>query len=172
MWSLEVRHQISYLSGYGIPFSVTDVNTPGIHTATGYHYKEGTEGDGLAVDFAGTVSYWVNPGLATPQLAAITEVFRLVRPQLAEFLHPFNRADHRDHVHTAVQRGVFLPVKENSPIMPDDPNLPNITGPVEFHPIADSNGICQGYYIFSQKTGELHAFGPGARFYGRSEVVA
>jgi hypothetical protein len=53
--------------------------------------------------------------------------------------------------------------------MPDDPNVPNITGPLTFHPIVDSQGITQGYYIFSPTTGELHGHGPGAKYYGRSE---
>ena len=56
--------------------------------------------------------------------------------------------------------------------MPDDPNLPNITGPVSLHPLVNSAGECTGYYVFSTKTGELHSFGPGAKYYGRSEVVA
>lgn len=55
--------------------------------------------------------------------------------------------------------------------VPDDPNLPNIRGPVEFHPVIDQNGICQGYYIVSLSTGEIHGHGPGARYHGRSEVI-
>lgn len=59
-----------------------------------------------------------------------------------------------------------------TPTVPDDPNMPNITGPVTFHPLVAEDGKCMGYYIFSTKTGELHSFGPGAEYYGRSEVTA
>lgn len=52
-------------------------------------------------------------------------------------------------------------------IVPDDPSLPNIEGPLTFHPVFDSTGTVKGYYIFSTKTGELHAY--GLPYLGRSE---
>jgi hypothetical protein len=58
-------------------------------------------------------------------------------------------------------------------VVADNPDLPNIEGPLTFHPIADSNGYVTGYYIFSTRTGELHAHGDGnkVRYVGRSEDV-
>ena len=53
--------------------------------------------------------------------------------------------------------------------VPDDPNLPNLPDIKWFLPIVGSDGVCKGYYIVSSD-GQLHAFGPGAPFYGRSEV--
>lgn len=179
MNSLEVRHLISYISRQGVPFRVTDVSTPGVHTPTSYHYRQGTDGVGLAIDLAEPT-----PTQNTPGLLRIFAAFGAVESSLAELIYagaPYNIKDgrrvpryavsaHWNHVHVAVPRGTFLPQGEF--IVPDDPNLPNITGPVQFHPCVDSNGVCQGYYIFSEKTGELHSFGPGAKFYGRSEVIA
>lgn len=176
MNSAEVNGIIRYLMGTGVPFKVTDINTPGVHTPGSYHYREGTGGTGLAIDLAALTPSWNSPGLLE-----IFAHFGPVESQLAELIYsgaPYNIKDgrrvpryaveaHWNHVHVAVPKGTFL----KEPAMPDDPNLPNITGPVEFHPIADSNGVCTGYYIFSTKTGELHAFGPGARFFGRSEVI-
>jgi hypothetical protein len=80
---------------------------------------------------------------------------------------------HWDHIHIAVDRGVFLaaPQRTEVVIVPDS-QLPRIQGPVEFHPVIDTtNGQCTGYYIFSPSTGEVHSWGPGAPFHGRSEAV-
>jgi hypothetical protein len=176
--SLEVKHLISYLSRMGVPFRVTDVNTVGVHTTGSYHYKSGTDGLGLAIDIAE-----LTPSSGTPGLLKLFSLFGPVESRLAELIYsgaPYNIkngvrvpryavATHWNHVHVAVPKGTFL---DPGVIMPDDPNLPNITGPVSFHPLIDQAGMCTGYYIFSSKTGELHSFGPGAKFYGRSEVVA
>lgn len=196
MISREAQAIIDYVESTGLPYRVTDINGPG-HATGSYHYAAGTGGDGLAVDFGGAT-----PGVTratVAQMGAIWRALRLVAPQLAELIHngpgiteaiymgrpvlgasfygPVVWADHYDHVHVAVPRGVFL-APLSQPIgtleggsMADNPDLPNITGPVEFHPIFDAQGHCTGYYIFSQKTGELHAFGPGTAFYGRSEVT-
>lgn len=54
--------------------------------------------------------------------------------------------------------------------MPDDPNLPNLPDIKFFVPVINAQtGECRGYYIVSSD-GQLHAFGPGAPFHGRSEV--
>lgn len=87
---------------------------------------------------------------------------------------------HTKHMHVSIRAAcrddtspwwtplpVTVPSKE--PAMTDDPSLPNISGPLTFHPIVDSGGIVQGYYIFSPSTGELHGHGPGAPYFGRSE---
>jgi hypothetical protein len=53
--------------------------------------------------------------------------------------------------------------------MADNPDLPNIEGPLQLVVVADQAGNATGYYIFSVSTGELHSFGPGAKYFGRSE---
>jgi N-acetylmuramoyl-L-alanine amidase len=54
--------------------------------------------------------------------------------------------------------------------MPDDPALPNLPDIKFFIPIVNAQtGECRGYYIVASD-GQLHAFGPGAPFFGRSEV--
>lgn len=194
MASREVQAILAYVESSGLPYRVTDVNGPG-HTAGSYHYAKGTGGDGLAVDFAGVI-----PGVTAVtevQMAAIYRAFLDVAHQLAELIYsgagvthaikngkrvdgqtyygPLTWADHRDHVHVAVPRGIFLtplshPLRTMEVVMADDPNLPNINGPATFHPVINTTtGECTGYYIFSPETVELHSFGPGAKWYGRSE---
>lgn len=174
--SKEVLAIINYLANTGVPFKVTST-TGGVHAPGSYHYQEGTDGDGLAVDVAGPL-----PSQNSPELLAIFGHLAAVKGQLAELIYsgaPFSVKNglvvpryaipqHWNHVHVAVPRGTFL----KGPAVPDDPNLPNITGPVSFHPIFTSDGRCTGYYIFSQKTGEVHSFGPGATYHGRSEVIS
>ena len=53
--------------------------------------------------------------------------------------------------------------------MADNPDLPNIEGPLELKVLQNQAGECTGYAIFSISTGELHGFGPGWKYYGRSE---
>lgn len=192
--SREAQSIIDYVESTGLAYRVTSVHRP---KSTGsYHAARGTDGDSLAVDLAAAM-----PGV-TPvtvvQMAAIYRALLDVSAHLAELI--FNGPgitvavkngrrvdgptvyaavwdDHRNHVHAALPRGVFLtplshPLRTMEAVMADDPNLANITeGPVSFHPIFNAEGHCTGYYIFSQKTGELHSFGDGAPYYGRSEVV-
>lgn len=185
--SLEVRSLIAYMASSRVRFVVTSTTNHSTLTNSGYvsyHVKQGTDGQGLAVDFA---ELW-GGGRDTPGLAAIYKALEPLGPKCAELIYagpgggfwkngrkvaPYAAASHHDHVHIAVPLGTIVPpIPGVIPVMPDDPNLPNITGPVSFHPIVDSAGNCTGYYIFSQKTGELHSFGPGTKYYGRSEVVA
>jgi hypothetical protein len=53
--------------------------------------------------------------------------------------------------------------------MTDSAELHNIEGPLQFQMLQDGDGNCTGYAIFSTKTGELHGYGPGWRYFGRSE---
>lgn len=194
MISQECQAIIDYVEATAVPYRVTDVVGPG-HAEGSYHYAQGTGAQGLAVDFAGVV-----PGVTAvtaAQMLAIYEAFLPVAGQLAELIYsgsgvtkaikngkvvdgrsfygPLVWPDHRDHVHVAVDRGTFLShpastMRENS--MADDPNLPNLPDIAGFYPIINATtGECRGYYILA-KDGELHAFGPGAPFFGRSEVVS
>lgn len=87
---------------------------------------------------------------------------------------------HTKHMHVSIRAACRddtspwwkpLPVTDASKehTMADNPDVPNITGPLTFHPVVDANGICQGYYVFSPSTGEVHGHGPGAPYHGRSE---
>lgn len=118
MMSLEVHGIIRYMARSGVPFKVTDIDTPGIHTPTSYHYKPGTNGNGLAVDLAGPT-----PSVSSPQLRRIVDWFLPVQHQLAEFLHPWNDRDHLDHVHVAVHRGTILAKETTMPEPPADKKL-------------------------------------------------
>lgn len=84
---------------------------------------------------------------------------------------------HQNHVHVGLRAGRTLPLPvtthsiEEIRTMVDNPDLPNIEGPLQLVALSDQAGNCTGYYIFSISTGELHSFGPGAKFYGRSEEL-
>lgn len=160
--------------------------TDGAHSATSYHYA------GRAVDLAAREG----PGWDTSALLTINEQIIQVLPlsMISELIYsgpgntcvkngrvvaglaaygPAVMSRHHDHVHLAVVATfTYNGSQEVTPPMPDDPNLPNIVGPVQFATAGfGPDGVCTGYYIFSHATGELHSFGPGARFYGRSEVT-
>lgn len=57
--------------------------------------------------------------------------------------------------------------------MSDNPNLPNIEGPLSLHTVVDANGVCWGYYIFGTRTGEVHAHGDPdhVKYWNRSEDI-
>lgn len=172
--SVETDSLRLFMHHSGVPHRVTSTYRPGTHS---YHGREGTGGKGLAADFAAPV-----PGWDTPNLKAIYEALEPLGPSCAELIYsgpgggywrsgarvgPYAEAGHHDHVHIAMPKGWSW---QEEPTMPDDPTLHNITGPVELHLVV-SGGVCTGYYVFSSTTGEVHAFGPGAPFYGRSEVL-
>lgn len=162
--------------------------TDGAHSATSYHYaKSGAR----AVDLAARSG----PGVDTSELLAINEGVIQVIPlsMISELIYggpgnvcvkngkivdgmvaygPIVMSRHRNHVHLAVV-ATFTYNGSQEVTMPDnDPNSPDITGPVQFATAGfNQDGVCTGYYIFSHATGELHSFGPGAQFYGRSEVT-
>lgn len=163
--------------------------TGGTHAPRSLHFAPGTNGKGRAVDLADRRG----PSSSSNWLLAINEAVVRLLPLsfISELIYggPNNfcvkngrRVDgravygaagmdaHRNHVHLAVTLGFTYNGTEN-PTMPDDPNLPNIVGPVSLEVLQNQAGDCTGYFIFSHATGELHSFGPGAKFHGRSEVV-
>lgn len=178
--SVEDSALFKYMRDSGVPHRIMSAYRPGAITNAGYPSRHSM---GLAVDFAGP-----QPGHDTPELLAIFKALLRVSDQLHELIYakaafnikngqmvpPYAVKDHHDHVHVSVDKGVIVkwpqsvtPVKETS--MADNPDVPNITGPLTFHPIVDVNGRCTGYYVFSPSTGEVHAHGEGAKYYGRSE---
>ena len=159
--------------------------TDGGHTKTSYHFV------GRAVDLADRAG----PGWDSEALLGINEQVIQVLPlsMISELIYsgpgnvcvkngrivsglavygPDVMSRHHNHVHLAVVDSFTYNGSQEVTVPDNDPTLPDITGPVDFAIAgSDQDGVCQGYYIFSHATGELHSFGPGARFYGRSEVV-
>ena len=166
----------------GMLGAAVTATTNGAHTKTSYHYS------GRAVDLAAREG----PGRDTSALLNINEaVIRLVPMQMiSELIYagpgnicvrdgkPFRYSGdvmsrHHDHVHLAVvDTFTYTGSQEvTKPMADNNPDLPDIVGPVDLKVLFNSNGEATGYYIFSHATGELHSFGPGAKFFGRSEVT-
>lgn len=157
MYSQEVSGIISYFASLHINGKVTDVNTPGIHAKGSFHYAQGTGAVGLAVDFG-----LDNPSYDDPRYLTIFNVFKPVETRLAELICAvpgvaynikdgrrvplYAQAQHHNHVHVAVAKGVFL-----QPVGQPQPEPPVTTRPmgegmkaIEFTKIQlDSSG--QGY---------------------------
>ena len=158
-------------------WAVTSTMRP--HSGTSYHRV------GQAVDLADRDG----PGWDTPALLRINEqiFFTIPHALILELIYagpgnvcvkngkiatyPRSVMDrHHNHVHLAVVP-TFIYSGSQEVAVANDPNLPDIVGPVQLQVLFNSAGECTGYFIFSHSTGELHGFGPGARFHGRSEVV-
>lgn len=183
MASREVQSIIDFVESTGLPYRVTDIDTPGVHAAHSLHYAQGTGGVGLAVDFGG-----VTPGV-TPttlkQMGDIWHTFFLVGAQLAELIHnqpgitkavkngktvdgasfygPVTWAAHKNHVHVAVPRGLFLSplsqplgtLKSLEDEMADEP--PVVEVPAEPVGMA-ATPTGKGYWILTADGG-IYAFG-------------
>lgn len=176
----EIRAILLYLASKGVPHRVTSTIRPGAFTTAGFRSRHA---DGLAVDFGQPLA----PARNTPELLAIFKAFEPVEHLLHELIYSgstysikagnrvprYAIADHFDHVHISVDRGVLLPVPQPEVTMPaDDPNVPNLVSPMfGFYPIVDAEGTCHGYYMVSV-TGEVHAWGDPAKvkYHGRSEA--
>ena len=184
--SREVRSIIQYVDSTGLPYRITDINGPG-HSTGSYHYATGTAGTGLAVDFAGDTA-----GVNLKTSVQMVNLFRalwLVGPKLAELIHagpgitraikngrevdgaafygPVTWPDHRDHVHVAVPKGMFL-MPLSHPIgtiheggnlpMGDDPNRVNLNAPIVGMAATPSG---KGYWLCAADGG-VFAFGDAA----------
>jgi hypothetical protein len=174
--SKEVESIIAYVASTGLPYRVTST-TGGKHAPSSRHFQDGTDGKGLAVDFAGP-----KPG----DMAAMLKIYRALlerADQLRELIYSGPGADvlvrrrlrvvpmtygrevlaaHRNHVHVSVDRGTFLqPMKEA--MVADDTN--KMQAPLlAFVPTPTG----KGYWMVSV-TGEVHSYGD-AEFFGRSEA--
>lgn len=129
--SKEVQAIRAFVDASGVPHKVTATlghylspsNPCSPHSPGSYHCKPGTDGPGLAADLAETT-----PSRDAPGLLAIFAAFGPVESQLAELIYsgaPYSikngkrttvaygdqnlLAAHHNHVHVAINRGVFLP---------------------------------------------------------------
>jgi len=169
----------AYLGAKGIRYGAP---TPG-QTTGGAHAKGSLHYAGRARDYGHSNSdtarileallpFAVGPDHVIQELFGMTTFWKsghVITPS------PSLRAAHQDHVHVGLRAGATLPRPARplpqEDIVPDDPNRPNITGPVQLLLVVGATGVCTGYYLFSPTTGEIHAYGPGAQFHGTSEVV-
>lgn len=182
-----LSREVAAIIGYPkVPARVTATTGPG-HAAGSYHNAPGTDGDGLAVDFAGVLP-GVSPSTVN-QMVAIYQDFLRVGSELAELIYNgpgtgvaihdgarvdgavFYRdvwADHVNHVHVAVKRGTFLshPVDTVGGLsMADDPNIPNSQARIV---AAWGTPTGKGYTIVTAD-GAVFCFGD-AEYHGRIEA--
>lgn len=168
----------AYLGAKGVRYGSPTVSqtTGGQHAKGSLHYTGhardyGRSNSDLPAILGELLPFAVGPEHKVCELFGLTTFWRdgrVFTPGRA--LHD----DHQDHVHVGLRAGAVLPRPARpipqEPVM-DDPEIPNITGPVQLHLVLSVSGVCTGYYIFSPTTGEIHAHGPGATYHGRSEVV-
>jgi hypothetical protein len=164
---------MAYAKDSGVPHVVTSTTNHSISTVSGntsYHVMMGTNGQGLAVDFAGP-----HGGRDTKELEAIWAVFHATGSHLAELIyaghqcikngHPYAYPSdvlrgHHDHVHVAVNKGVFLKWHTAEVVHPMyDP-------PIHMGPIVADAFVAgtQQHYLLDENGG-IYTFG-GAPFHG------
>lgn len=177
--SREVEALIAYMAASGLPHRVTST-TGGKHAETSRHYMPGTDGQGLAVDFAGSQP------MDKPAMLAIYRALLMVGPQLRELIFTHHDADilirrgqrvvpavyagvlasHVNHVHVSVNKGTFVEwPKQEAPVSDVNPELPKASAPVVALVPTSTD---KGYWIVTAD-GAVYAFGD-AVYHGR--VVA
>lgn len=128
MMTPELHGIIRYLAHAGVQFRITDVDTPGVHSSTSYHYQ------GLALDLSGQSKPYV-----ASELLAVFAAFGPVENRLAELFYsgaPYAIKDgrrivlpaslvasHWNHVHVAVPRGIVLREEFPMPAIPEDKKI-------------------------------------------------
>lgn len=168
--SAEVRLLILYMQESGTSHRVTST-TDGQHAPYSYHYREGTDGQGLAVDFAGPV-----PSVNSPALLAVYQALEPLGRFSAELIYngpgggswkngkkvaPY-AGGHRDHVHIAVPKGTFVHhEKETNAVTVYQVNAPVVA----FQ--ATHTGL--GYWVVCADGG-IFAFGDAAALVGLGRV--
>jgi hypothetical protein len=144
------------MNATGVPHRVTSV-TEGQHAPGSYHYRTGTNGIGLAVDFAGPV-----PSRDSPELLAIFRAFQPVEHLLHELIYggadyaikagarvkPYAVSDHMNHVHVSVDRSVFIPVPQPKVPPMFDPPLPGFCAWLS-HPTRGGWGLAPDGGVFA-----------------------
>lgn len=175
--SREVEGLIAYMARTGIPHRVTST-TGGAHSSKSRHYKPGTDGQGLAVDFAGPV-----PNDTATMLRIYRALLEDHGPVLHELIFTHPDADiliknrrrvvpqvyaavlpaHRNHVHVSVDLGTII--ESGEPMTDTNPELPKASAPVVALVRTSTD---KGYWIVCED-GAVYAFGD-AVYHGR--VVA
>lgn len=159
---------MQYLKDSGVPHRVTCTVIHSLLTAAGNasrHVAEGTDGIGLGIDAAGP-----ERGRDLPGHLAVFEALLEVEHDLHELIYtpagfsvkngrrvpPIAAADHHDHVHMSVDRGVFIMWPGRPQEEPHPMNAPVFKVALT----ADD----QGYYVFA-RDGGVFTFG-NAPFHG------
>lgn len=169
----------TYLAGRAIRFGPPTLGQTvgGVHTKGSLHYTGhardyGRSDSDMPAILEVLLPFAVGDNHVICELFGLTTFWkngRRVTPGRA--LHD----SHQNHVHVGLRHNRLMPTvtppPQEEPAVPDNPEIPNITGPVTLHLVVTASGVCTGYYVFSPETGEIHAWGPGATFHGRSEVT-
>lgn len=164
----------AYLAGHGVRFGAPTraQTTGGKHAPNSYHYEGLARDYGIRnSDLRGVLNALIP--LASGPNCAVVELFGLdVYRRNGAPIMPSTTLwkAHQNHVHAALRAGATLPAvpDQKGALMADNPDLPNMEGPMSFHVVFDQAGIVRGYYIFSTATGELHTHGE-VPYLGRSE---
>jgi hypothetical protein len=129
--SLETNGIIAFAKAFD-PSVVVTATTGGTHVSDSYHFRQGTNGEGLAVDFD-----FIKDKAA--KRLALAQHFLAVTPKLAELFYTplgesvkhgaiqgFTVTGHNDHVHVAVEKGTFLSdsPEPTQPSQQEDPDMP------------------------------------------------
>lgn len=182
MASRETQAIIDYIEASGLAFKVTDINTPRVHAAASFHYAAGTDGQGLAVDLAGTT-----PGDVV-QMNAIFAAFKPVANQLAELIYKApgvakvvkagkwvdplvaygakTWAAHTNHVHVATYKGTFLRWPEKPATVVTKKVYPMYEPPLVIEPIVADLACPTGGAWCLAASGAIYAWG-GASHLGQ-----
>jgi hypothetical protein len=155
------RNIDQFLTAHGVRYGppLVSQTTGGKHKPNSLHYDGRARDYGVSNSDLPAVMLMLRPYAIGPD-HIIEELFGLsLYIDSGKIFAPTKAlyASHQDHVHVGLRAGRLLPIPEKVPMPADNPDLPNIEGPLSFHPIADDLGNVVGYYIFSVSTGELHA---------------
>lgn len=170
-----------YLADRAIRFGPPTLGqtTGGKHASTSLHYVGRGRDYGRSTSDMQAILEVLRP-LAAGRDFVVQELYGLnvfykngaaIRPSPALF------ASHQNHVHVGLRAGRTMPPSvpvvahtiEEIRAMVNNPDLPDIEGPLQLALLSDQAGNCTGYAIFSVTTGELHGYGPGWTYHGRSE---
>lgn len=183
--SLEVRSIIAFLDRTGVPYRVTETlgtyvspsNPCSPHSPGSFHCQPGTNGQGLAVDFAEPTTTHDTSGLLRifshfgPAESLLAEAIYYDAPYCIKDGKRVNgfkvygstvMGQHRNHVHIAVHKGTMLmPIQQpqGGGVMPDY----EMQGSVIAFEVTPTG---RGYYVVTD-AGEIFGFGDAA-YFGRT----
>lgn len=170
----EVRALARYLAATGVPHRVTTTIDHKPFTSAGYpsrHVAAGTNGTGLAMDIAGPTY-----GRDTDALALIYRALAIEAHALHELIYggpqvttnvkngrlvpKYASADHHDHVHVSVNKGVLLvPPHPTTPPTshraPQEDDMPPIANKTVVDTISCFVADCHGWFELEADGGVL-----------------